>query len=342
VEELPLYFSDGSVVTLAPAARARVDRTTSKGAVVVVEAGRLSANVVHRVESDWRFLAGPYSVHVTGTAFILTWRPAGVLDVDMQSGVVVVRGPGAESGVEVRDHHRFVVPSTASPADLHAPGVPSEEAVEQLAPRAAPEESTTTPIGSGDPTSANRQPPRTRTPAPEESGSLATENSPAASPSIAETDPPASWAALVARGEYSRVLGMAYHRGLDSTLASAGVEDLSALADAARFSGERGTAERTLREVRSRFSGTGRAQSAAFLLGRMADDAGDARAAVSWYERYSSEAPGGSLAAEALGRRMLALRGLNNLESARRAALEYLDRFPTGPHANIARDIAGR
>jgi hypothetical protein len=38
---------------------------------------------------------------------------------------------------------------------------------------------------------------------------------------------------------------------------------------------------------------------------------------------------------------MLALRRTNESEKAWRAALEYLERFPTGPHANIARDIVG-
>jgi hypothetical protein len=265
---------------------------------------------------------------VTGTAFVLTWQPPGVLDIEMKSGVVVVHGPGVESGVEVRDRRRFVLSSAT-----HA---------------TAPE-----PVGSTleDSSAAATSEPL---PPPPGSGRVLPGRAPvvheAARPELAvpprpnlpgEVETTASWTVLVARGDYSRVLGLAYGRGIDSTLASATVEDLAALADAARFSGQSGVAERTLRELRSRFPASGRARSSAFLLGRIADDAGDARAAVSWYERYLSEAPGGSLAAEALGRRMLALRRLNDSEGARRAALEYLERFPTGPHANIARDVAG-
>lgn len=322
-DELPLYFSDGSVVTLAPAARARVEKTTPNGALLLVESGRLSANVVHRSESDWRFLAGPFSVHVTGTAFVLTWQPAGVLDVDMKSGVVVVTGPGALAGVEVRDHRQFVVPnataaSSSAPAALPEPSVvPPEPAV--LAP-----ELPTSPARVVKPTLDGVRP------------SIDTRSD------AAEAPRQESWSDLVARGEYARVLSLANARGLDATLGSGMLDDLAALADAARFSGDRGVAERSLREIRSRFPGTGRAESSAFLLGRLADDAGDARSAVSWYERYLNEAPSGSLAADALGRRMLALRRLNDLESARRAALEYLQRFPTGPHAKIARDLVSR
>jgi len=318
-EEYPLYFSDGSVVTLAPAARARVERATPNGAVLLVESGRLSANVVHRSASDWRFLAGPYSVRVTGTAFVLAWQPAGVLDIDMQSGMVVVTGPGAGQGVEVRDHRRFIVPAPEAAAS--APSAAPEPSDEL--PQAAPNREAPAPSGRNKAIPGNRQAELDERP----------------SASVAEDDQ--SWTELVAHGEYSRVLALASARGLDETLASGTLDDLSALADAARFSGDRNIAERTLQEVRARFPGTARAQSSAFLLGRIADDAGDARSAVSWYERYLNEAPGGSLAADALGRRMLALRRLNDPESARRAALEYLRRFPTGPHANIARDIAG-
>jgi hypothetical protein len=321
-EEIPLYFSDGSVVTLAPAARARVERTTANGAVLLVEAGQLSANVVHRSESDWRFLAGPYSVHVTGTAFVLAWQPAGVLDIDMKSGVVVVTGPGIDSGVEVRDHRRFVAPNTRVSADPNAPAV----ALLPSVTRGAEEPAIRVPAPSAQVAKPAQESVRiegdTRRSAP-------------------STEPNESWTSLVARGEYSRVLALANARGIDATLASGTLDDLGALADAARFSGDRSVAERSLSEVRSRFSGTPRAQSSAFLLGRIADDAGDARSAVSWYERYLNEAPGGSLAADASGRRMLALRRLNESEKARRAALEYLERFPTGPHANIARDIVG-
>jgi TolA-binding protein len=321
-EETPLYFSDGSVVTLAPAARARVDSATANGAVLLVESGRLSANVVHRSKSEWRFLAGPYSVHVTGTAFVLGWQPAGILDIEMKSGVVVVSGPGVASGVEVRDHRRFITSVAPASSGVEVTNAWPESSTERTAPAEQPP---------GVPAASTRV-----AKASEESGPARRDVRP---DTPAPPDDP--WTTLVARGEYSRVLAAANARGLDSTLAMGTVEDLSALADAARFAGDRSIAERSLREIRARFPGTARSQSSAFLLGRIADDAGDARTAVSWYDRYLNEAPGGSLAADASGRRMLALRRLNDPESARRAALEYLQRFPTGSYSNIARDIAG-
>jgi hypothetical protein len=78
------------------------------------------------------------------------------------------------------------------------------------------------------------------------------------------------------------------------------------------------------------------------LLGRVADDARDPAGAVGWYDRYLAEASHGSLAGEALGRRMLAIRRLNDAENSRRAASEYLDRFPGGPYAGVAREMGGK
>ena len=71
--------------------------------------------------------------------------------------------------------------------------------------------------------------------------------------------------------------------------------------------------------------------SAAFLLGRMADDGGSPAQALRWYDTYLEQAPGGGLAAEALGRRMLALKRLGNVPQSQDAARDYLRRFPNGP-----------
>ena len=57
-------------------------------------------------------------------------------------------------------------------------------------------------------------------------------------------------------------------------------------------------------------------------------------------DRYLAEAPQGPLAAEALGRRMVALRHLGEVEACRKAARDYLRRFPSGPYAGVAGEIA--
>lgn len=329
-QQFALSFSEGSRITLDPHARARVAHTTSHGASIVLETGGARVDVVHRADTDWNVLAGPYTIAVKGTSFEVVWSASSTtLEVAMFSGRVVVRGPGVESGVEVKDTQRFVISTSLSmgsaPPDAavqvspspSASGVPSGEA-----PRAIP-----TPVVE-DPAL-----PAASTPAAPGSAIASSASVPAAR---AE-----SWSALASRGEYRAILLEADQRGIDATLASASAPELTALASAGRFGGRGDVAERALLALRSRFPGGSQAASAAFLLGRMSEDGGNLGNAIRWYDTYLGEAPGGPLAPEALGRRMVALRRAGNSSAALQAAESYLAQFPTGPYAGVAREIAG-
>lgn len=148
-----------------------------------------------------------------------------------------------------------------------------------------------------------------------------------------------TWSQRVARGEYARVVSEAEAIGIDTVLGASSLADVGALADAARFVGKGAIASRALHTIRTRFPGTARAASAAFVLGRTAEDAGQSASAMSWYDTYLAEAPGGALAPEALGRRMLALRRMGNTAAAKQAAEAYLQRFPHGPYSGVAREM---
>jgi outer membrane protein assembly factor BamD (BamD/ComL family) len=76
---------------------------------------------------------------------------------------------------------------------------------------------------------------------------------------------------------------------------------------------------------------------AAFLLGRASHGATAAR----WFETYLEEQPGGNLAREALGRLIEAYQASGSKEAAVRTARQYLKRYPTGPHAELARRAVG-
>ena len=85
-------------------------------------------------------------------------------------------------------------------------------------------------------------------------------------------------------------------------------EDLGALATAARLEGRTDVARRALEAQRRRFPSTAAGHEAAFFLGRIAEDTeGDTRAAVGFHDSLLTEAPGGALAQEALGRKLAAL-----------------------------------
>jgi transmembrane sensor len=92
-KELPLAFSDGTRVVLAPSTRARVASVTPTGARILVESGKLHADVVHTGEAKWAVEAGPFEVRVTGTSFDVTWDPKDEsIAVALTEGSVVVTG----------------------------------------------------------------------------------------------------------------------------------------------------------------------------------------------------------------------------------------------------------
>jgi hypothetical protein len=145
---------------------------------------------------------------------------------------------------------------------------------------------------------------------------------------------------MLADGNFRGVLAAAEARGIDASLSRGSLAEVVALADSARYLHERALAKRALLTERTRFAGSTEARSAAFVLGRMADDAGSRDEAVRWYETYLAESPGGPFVAEALGRKLVALVESGDAAGARSVAREYLRRFPQGPHAAYARDHA--
>ncbi len=317
-QPLALRFSEGSVVELEPGARARVARTTTHGATVLIETGGANVNVVHRPATDWTILAGPYTVHVTGTAFNLDFEASSQrFELKMQSGVVSVEGPGLSRPVEVRRDQKFV----------HYVGDPNFERRDS----------------DGDTDSL---------PVHEASSAAPTDVSPSDVSSVAEVPAPrkanvgvndkessrSGWAADVARGEYAAVLRKAKEKGWAQVLEESNTADLMAVANAARFLGRTESSREALDALRRRFKGTFAAQSATYLLGRLVEPT-SAKEAVNWYLQYEREAPNGPLVAEAAGRRLLLLQAAGDRSGTERLAREYVSRFPDGPYAGVARKI---
>ncbi len=99
--ELPLTFSEGTELVMAPGSRGRVEELGRTGASLLLERGEVRARVVHRSNTSWRFLAGPFEVHVTGTALGVDWDPVRErFTVRVDEGSVVVRGPNV-GGLQV-------------------------------------------------------------------------------------------------------------------------------------------------------------------------------------------------------------------------------------------------
>ncbi len=141
-------------------------------------------------------------------------------------------------------------------------------------------------------------------------------------------------------GRYGEAVDAADEEGLASISTNAAVQDLVSLGDAARFAGRPDDADYVLLRLRERFPRDERASLAAFNLGRIAFDIRHSYAdAARWFETYLNEQPSGPLAREAAGRLFEALERSGAHTRARAAASRYLQQFPSGPHADLARSI---
>jgi hypothetical protein len=313
-----LVFSDQSRVKLAPKTKVSVLSMDTHGARVSLANGDLDVSVSRREKASWRFEAGPFIVAVKGTSFHLGYQAdRGRLAVQMHDGVVEVKGPSPDRKLTLRGGESL---------ELFANGTPVER-------RPAEVVSGKEPLGE-QPSAA------TESPAPQgQAGRAAAQRiRPHAPEPRAEKEVEESWAQLIGRGEFSAVVKDAEAQGLDVALSRASAAELTALADAARYTRRYDVAKQALVRVRERFAGSNRSGDAAFFLGRLAEAEPSSQAALSWYETYLRESPRGAYAGEALGRE-IALFSQSDRARARVAARQYLERFPHGSQAGLARSL---
>jgi TolA-binding protein len=142
----------------------------------------------------------------------------------------------------------------------------------------------------------------------------------------------------VAAGDFEAVLASARADGIQKCLTERPLGDLFALADAARYAGDRKLAMQALLKVRARFPQAAEARTAAFLLARLSEQH-EAGAAVEWFDRYLEEAPKGPYAGLAFGHKMLLVGQAGGRHDVAHLAREYLAHYPDGPYASAARDL---
>jgi TolA-binding protein len=321
-ESAPLHvdFSEGTQIRLLPAARAKITELGAHGASLALESGELHAEVVHQASSAWRVEAGPFTVNVTGTVFDVDWEPsAQQLTVSVSRGSVSVRDASTGSEQAVRapqtlrttaSLHRFELSQTDAP-----PPPPSASAPPVAGASAA---------------------------ASAEAASDAREASatPSAVTSSKADSAASEWRALARRGSLREAFASAEALGFTQTCASASPAELLLLGDGARLSGKPERAVEALLALRQRYPNDPRRAAAAFALGKVAfDQRGAYEQAAAWFSTSLREQPGGPLAREAAGRLIEALRRADDSAGARRAAREYLDAYPEGPHADLARSV---
>jgi TolA-binding protein len=320
-------------VTLKPSARARVTKIDHAGATLVLETGRAEFAVVKRKDAAWQVSLGPFRVQVTGTRFDLDWEPRGEeLLLTMHEGGVIVSGcmfgtgrvfvPGDTVHASCREQRADISAKAVSPAVSGERGA-VEPTVGDL-PGAAPPDPGNDAIPGADG-------------APNPSAAVGRSLSSPTSDTAARAS---SWRELVRAGRHGEALNAVEAAGFSSECASASAADLVALGDAARYVGRLERADEAYRAVRRRFPGQERAAVAAFALGRIAfDQRADFADATRWFRTYLAEQPEGRLARDALGRLMEAQSRVGDVAGAQAEARKYIECYPSGPHAEMARRL---
>jgi transmembrane sensor len=311
---VPLYFDDGTKLVLFEGARARVSESSAKGANVVVERGTLRAAVRRRAGASWNLTVGPFDVHVTGTEFDVGWEPAREeFLLTLRQGSVTVSGP-------VIGSNRVVVASETLRVSCKHGELRLSRAT-AAAPSAPVSVSPPHPIAELTPPPASSAP-ELRAPR---------------APSLGHLE---QLRTLARASEYSRAVAVAEAAGFAELCRSASEDDLLLLGDAARLALRPARAEEAYRAVRARFSGKSAAR-AGFMLGRLAfDGRGDYATAGRYFALSLLEEPSGPFSREAAGRLIESLERSGDSAGTRAAAARYLERFPDGPHATLARTLA--
>ena len=314
--EPALRFADGTVISLARGTKGRLADVDGRGAHVAIADGAASVNVVPKPHARWRVDAGPFVINVHGTVFSAAWNEStGRLDVKLERGSVSVEGPVTGGPIAMRAGQHLTVAMHQSRVLLRAIDDHEGDVAESDTTPAAPVAEVAPP-----PVLATTAPPLLA-PAP------AAAVVPAAAPirtAMRQARPTRSWPSALASGDFAFIVEDAL-RDLPRALDASSSDDL---------------ARRALDAQRRRFQGSPRAADAAFFLGRLDEKQGAGLVhALRWYDRYLNEAPSGSYVAEALGRKMVAVRDLYGATQARTVAEEYVRRFPHGSYAGAAQAL---
>jgi hypothetical protein len=323
-----LAFSDGSEIVMEQNTEMRVHSLKSQGAHLLLERGNIDVSVAHKPITDWRFDAGPFHVHVTGTRFSVNWVPENqIFLLDVIEGTVTINGPMLEEGKALARGNRIEVSLLDQVVQIS-----KQDTVDRIVSQNSPPElidvdQALTPDSSL---------------APEESVPEVgtTVRARRRTPSRHHRIRHPSWRDLARKGAYSEAVEVVEELGFAKVVANQSSQDMMLLGDAARLSHNINMASKVYKLVRKRFPRSSEAQRAAFILGRMQlEQRGNPKRAARWFDACYRDNSHGTMAREAAGRLIESLESAGELEKAKQAATTYLNRYPRGPHTKLAQKV---
>ncbi|MBN2802668.1 MAG: FecR domain-containing protein [Deltaproteobacteria bacterium] len=313
-----ISFEDGSTVTLNDGATARVLNQSHHIAHFLLESGSAKVSVVHHKDTKWLIDAGPYKVNVIGTVFDISWNPdSGDFNINMIRGRVYVTGPMVRDGRNVTASESLSANVMAGRLEILSPEDSDAEQVEVSRINSIIKDSI------GDKNSAENKSIR-RVKKSEKSDDMLLDTS--------------SWVELSNKGQFLQIINEAENMGFNSVYKMRGQDDLMALGDAARLTGNWQRAFDTYSAIRTRFKSSSAASTSAYLMGKIAfDNKKDFLNASKWLKIYLLESKGNStLKREALGRLLESELRSNQKDSAIDTATKYIALYPDGPQAKLA------
>jgi transmembrane sensor len=290
-------FDDGSHVTLQAGAALHVRQNDGRAFGSSLHDGDALFDVRPGGPRRWSIDCGaaavPVTVEVVGTRFHLTCESSSAR-ISVERGIVLVRGANVPDGQVRLSEGKSLTVDRALP-------LPSSVESPPLPPASAAHEA---PLDT-----LSAKPAR---------GAASSE----------------AWKDLARRGAYDQAYGLLGAPGVHRVSDTGAVSDLLAVADVARLSGHPADAIAPLRRVVTDHAGDSRAPLAAFMLGRLEFAAlGNAGAAADAFALAIAVGLPHSLVEDAYARLVEARVRAGDRAGARRAAKEYDERFPGGPHA---------
>ena len=127
-QPVALDFNDGSRLELGPGAELEVLENTGHSLVSALRRGRVGFQVNPGGPRRWTIEAGLATVEVVGTRFVLN-RTAAALEIEVERGIVLVRGERVRDRVQrLEANQRLVVSDGSSPPGVVESRAPSAQA----------------------------------------------------------------------------------------------------------------------------------------------------------------------------------------------------------------------